>query len=293
MIAVMGVTASGKTEAAERLADRLGAVLVNADAFQVYRGLDIGTAKPEHRERYRLIDILDPSEPFGVGDWVLRATEELRALWSERRHVIVVGGTGQYVRALFEEFRELHSAPDPELRRRLQARLREEGIEALATDLLRRAPEVASRIDPKNPVRVCRALERLEETSEPIQFEVPPFRKIKFEVWRSPEDRKERIRQRIAEMIARGWREEVESLVRAGVDESYPALRAIGYFPILRHLQGRTSWPETVAEIEADTLRYAKRQLTWLKAEPGLIPVSASEEVEGWLEQSMPYLTTV
>lgn len=94
-------------------------------------------------------------------------------------------------------------------------------------------------------------------------------------------------------MIARGWREEVKSLLRAGVDESYPALRAIGYFPILRHLQGRTSWTATVAEIETDTLRYVKRQLTWLKAEPGLIPISASEEVEGWLEQSMPYLTTV
>lgn len=289
----MGVTASGKTEAAERIADRLGAALLNADAFQVYRGLDIGTAKPERRERYRLIDILEPIEPFGVGDWVLRAIDELRGFWSERRHVIVVGGSGQYVRALFEEFQELHSAPDPELRKRLQEQLQEEGLEALASELSRRAPEMASKTDLQNPVRVCRALERLEKSSEPIQFEVPPFRKIKFEVQRNPEERKARIRQRNAEMIARGWRSEVESLVHAGVDESCPAMRAIGYFPILRHLRGFTSWPETVAEIETDTLRYAKRQSTWLKAEPGLIPISASEGVEGWLEQTMPYLTTV
>ena len=164
----MGPTASGKTALAEGLADRLGAVLVNADAFQAYRGMDVGTAKPENRGRYRLLDIKKPDETYGVGEFCVRAAEELHGVHEEGRSAVVVGGTGQYVRALFEEYRDLMPDPDPALRARVDREAGGGGVGgprhgASATGLPRSPP----RTDLRNPVRVTRALERIEDVAGP------------------------------------------------------------------------------------------------------------------------------
>src|SRR5689334_3511641 len=127
----MGPTGSGKTEVAEAIAERLGAQLINADAFQVYRGMDIGTAKPTEKHRYRLLDLKQPNAGFGVGEFVQLASEELRELHHEGRDAVVVGGTGLYIRALFEGYAEMVSPPDPNLRSELMARERTKGLATL------------------------------------------------------------------------------------------------------------------------------------------------------------------
>src|SRR5271165_7127776 len=128
LIAVMGPTASGKTDVAEAIADALDAQLINADAFQVYRGMDIGTAKPRAKGRYRLLDLKAPNEGFGVGEFVQLAQTELNTLFQERRSAVVVGGTGLYIRALFEQYSELAASPEPALRAALMEREYRDGL---------------------------------------------------------------------------------------------------------------------------------------------------------------------
>src|SRR5689334_19868989 len=125
----MGPTGAGKSAVAERLAEEFDARLVSADAFQVYRGLDIGTNKPEYGSKCALIDVVDPTEEFGLGQWVGLAQQELERCWELARNAIVVGGTGLYVRALFEEFADLRPPPDPDLRRLLEDREQREGLD--------------------------------------------------------------------------------------------------------------------------------------------------------------------
>src|ERR1044072_3833722 len=191
----MGPTASGKTGLAEAVADELGAVLVNADAFQIYRGLDIGTAKPAVKERYRLLDLKEPSESFGLGEWLKLAQAELEFAFEKGRHVICVGGTGLYVRALFEEYAAIGEAPDPEVRRELS----ETPIENLREGLRADHPEIAARVDMANPLRVRRALERVRGgTSDPVVL--PPFIKMKLTPSVSEAELNRRIEHRTLQM---------------------------------------------------------------------------------------------
>lgn len=268
LVAILGPTASGKSVLAERLASHLDAVLVSADAFQVYRGFDIGTAKPRDRAKYRLIDILEPQEPYGVGDFVIRASGELNDAWERRQSVVVVGGTGLYVRALTEEYRNLSPMPDLELRKGLERKERDIGLEALAGELARLDPAAASKTDLRNPVRVRRALEKALSPVKPLEFKLPAFQLRKIGLDPDSAALRERIGERVDKMMQNGWVREVGRLKDSGVDPSYPAMRAIGYRTIWRHLEGGLSEKEAAALIVAETARYAKRQRTWLRSEP-------------------------
>lgn len=267
-MAVLGPTAAGKTELAERLADRLQAQLISADAFQVYRGFDVGTAKPLNTERYELIDILDPAEPFGVGDFVQRAVSLLEPLYARGRNVVLVGGTAYYVRALLEEYGELHGQPDPELRARLRSRLESEGLEALAQELRQWSPEAAAKADLQNPARVTRALEKLFDSTPPIRFTLPPFQIQKVGLDPDVDLLRKRIVARAERMMQNGWVAEAERLRKQGVSRSDPAMRAIGYAALWRHCDGELSLGETVELVVNETAQYAKRQRTWLRKEP-------------------------
>lgn len=270
LIAVMGPTASGKTALAEALAGPLDAALINADAFQAYRGMDVGTAKPADPSRYRLLDLKDPDEAYGVGEFCLLAARELAALYEAGRPAIVVGGTGQYIRALFEEYRDLMPDPDPALRAKFTARLRDEGLAALAAELTARAPEVAARTELKNPVRVTRALERLEDDRGALAFRVPYTTRIKIGTSISSERSEGRIAQRTQQMMHNGWVEEVRRLREAGYGPGDPGFRAIGYRAIAALLDGDLATEEAERAIVLETAAYAKRQRTWLRSEPGL-----------------------
>lgn len=263
----MGPTASGKTALAEELADHIGAQLVNADAFQVYKGLDIGTGKPADKERYELLDICEPEEQFSVGAFVRLAGEVAVRCHARGQDVVVVGGTGLYVRALLEGYSQLGAKPDPVIRANLEA---EEAANpgTLAKRLLDLEPTTA--VDLKNPVRVRRRLEILAEPQTVIPVVLPKFRKTKIGLELPAEVLREVIERRVNAMLDAGWLTEVRTLIGSGVRSNSPAFRAIGYRLLASVVGGQTLLQEATERIVLDSVQYAKRQRTWLRSEPGL-----------------------
>jgi len=276
LVAIMGPTASGKTALAEQVATDLDAQLINADAFQIYRGLDVGTAKPADRERYHLLDLRDPDEAFGVGEYVSLAQVLLQRLYAKGRSAVVVGGTGLYVRALFEEYETMGAAPPFELREELDRK----PLEELVPRLQSLAPEVAAKTDLKNPVRVRRALEGILASSPSIRWNLPPYHKMKFAVLPDPEVTHERIAYRTGRMMQNGWIEEVASLRKKGYGPGDPGFRAIGYRTLCRFLDGEVELDEAMATTIAETRRYAKKQRTWLRSEPNLRILELDDALE-------------
>lgn len=275
MIAVVGPTGSGKTAFAERLADRLDGHLINADAFQVYRGMDVGTAKPEAKSRYSLIDICNPSEQFGVGQFIALARDELSSAFERNRSCIVVGGSGLYVRALFEGYADLKDPPDPALREALTKRMDEEGLLRLVEVLKARDFRAYEEVDRQNPRRVLRALERTYVAPRPVDLTPPPFvhHKIGLEANTQVLDR--RIEERVRKMVQNGWIREVESLRKKGFGLEDPGLKAIGYREIWLASIGQMELEQAIAKTIVLTKQYAKRQRTWLRKEPNLVRLDA------------------
>lgn len=270
LLGIYGPTASGKTALAERIATEIDAQLINADAFQVYRYLDIGTAKPENKNRYELIDILDPKETFGVGEWVLRACSLLEGLFAKGRNAVLVGGTGLYLRALFEEYAEMSPPPSEQLRAELMRREQTEGLQTLVQELIQKNPNLAERTDLKNPARVRRALERTLVGVNRIEIRVPPFRKVKVGIDPDKPMLDGAIEHRVGEMMQNGWVDEVRNLIKLGYGPSDPAFRAIGYAEVFDFISHRIGLAEASAKIVLATRQYAKRQKTWLRSEPRL-----------------------
>ncbi len=278
LVAVMGPTASGKTDLAEALADRWNAVLVNADAFQCYRRLDIGTAKPANRARYELLDIKDPTDQLTAGEWVSRARATLERAYAEGRGVVVVGGTGLYIRALFEEYADMAEPPPAEVRQMVRDTVRRKGSEAAHRWLGELDPQAAARVDPRNPARVARALERALHPAAPTRASLPPFRKTKVALIPPAEWTARRASDRLERMLAAGWLEEVRALREDGVPRDAPGLRAIGYRDLWAVLEGGCAILEAKERILRATVQYAKRQRTWLRSEPNLRPLRWNAE---------------
>lgn len=276
LIGVMGPTASGKTDLAEQLAEAFDAQLVNADAFQIYRGMDIGTAKPENIHAYRLLDIRNPSEGFGVGEYVAVAQEVLRECWDAQKSVVVVGGSGLYVRALFEEYDAMGQAPSVELRESLNART----LESLVEELLNVSPDLAGTLDLRNRVRVQRAIERIHSPKPSVPVHLPPFKKRKFGVIRDSEETFERIAKRTEAMMQTGWVQEVQTLMSHGYSIQDPGFRALGYGAIWKSLSGEIDLEEAQATTIAETRKYAKRQRTWLRSEPNLVILDSGDALQ-------------
>lgn len=264
LFAVMGPTASGKSHVAEWLADRLDAVILNADAFQVYEGMDIGTAKPANRERYELLDLRTPDQDYGVGEYVVDAANVLQHLYSQGRNAIVCGGTGLYIRALFEEYQDLDAAPSPELR----AELATWTLEQAVAKLLELEPGTI--LDLKNGVRVKRRIEKILSPSNSIKFQLPGFRTKKVAIVPDLEQTLLSVQQRTLEMFQNGWVGEVQRLLNKTYQTTDPGFRAIGYRAIARSLSEPDDQDQLIAQIVLETVQYAKRQRTWLRAEPRL-----------------------
>lgn len=283
-----GPTASGKSSVALALARELGLEVVAADAMQVYRGMDIGTAKPTPDERARvphhLIDIVTPAEAFSVADYVRAAEEALAAVLERGRLPLVVGGTGFYIRALSEG---LPTAPpaDPEVQAPLWKAIEENGLEDVVAELERLSPDDAARAQ-RNPRRVVRALEVLRRTGRPpsaFPRSTPAFRYDKVALLPTLDTLRPRIRHRTRRMFEAGLVEEVRALLEA-YPEPLTALQAIGYKEVAVHLAGHSTPEEAELAVTIATLQYARRQRTWFRKEPEARHVpEVAEQVEGEL----------
>ena len=265
-VAILGPTASGKSAVAEALANRLSARIVNADAFQVYRGFDIGTAKPVRRDRYDLIDILEPTDSYTAGRFVQDAEPLIQGYLRDGENVIVCGGTGLYVRALWEGFDEM-DPPDIALREQLKRDFVNLGLEQLLAREGISADEL-SHDQLGNPQRMLRFLEKRRMPNEPRSRTAWLSRhpKIAIDVGREP--LVGRIETRIRRMFDEGWREEVQRLLNSGVPLSAPAFRAIGYKSVADVVRGESTMADAMQKTLVATRQYAKRQMTWLRREP-------------------------
>ena len=278
-IFLMGPTASGKTDLAVELVRRLPCDIVSVDSAMVYRGMDIGTAKPDAatlaEAPHRLIDICDPAEAFSAARFRERALAEIEDILVAGRIPLLVGGTMLYFRALEQGLSPLPSA-DPELRERLQAEMAEQGLAALHARLADIDPVAAARIAPGDPQRILRALEVFELTGEPLSswFERPqedelPFRPVKLVL--APADRAllhERIAVRFRHMLDAGLLDEVARLRgRGDLHADLPSMRAVGYRQAWAHLAGELDFEEMVERGIIATRQLAKRQFTWLRKE--------------------------
>lgn len=305
LVAVVGPTASGKSGLALALAERFGGEIVSTDSLQVYRGLDIGTAKPTAAERTRvphhLIDVAAPDEPYSAGRYVADARAALADIVARGRVPILCGGTGLYYRALLYGLVEVPPVPDA-VQAAVEARLAAEGAPAVHAALARVDPEAAAGIHPHDPVRIARALGVYQATGRPLSAwqRTQPPRPAAPEVlsvglrW----ERRvlyARIDRRVEAMLEAGWLDEVRDLLAQGVDPALKPLRAIGYREIVAHLRagGAEHGPERealAARIAQRTRRYAKRQLTWFRQHPEILwaPADDAGRLEAAVRKFLP-----
>ena len=278
ILIIAGPTAVGKTDASLFLAQELGAEIVSADSMQIYRGMDIGTAKPTKEQRrlvyHHMIDIADPAQPYSVGDYLRDARSALDGIISSGGVPIVVGGTGLYIRALTRGL--FHGPPaDVELRGRLLQKDADGGEGALYAELLGVDPAAAIKIHPNDLRRTVRALEvyylRDRTISDFQQEHAFKDRPYPFRLLFLTRERKElypRIETRVDQMIADGLEAEVRRLFDQGYADTLPSMQGLGYKHFLDLFHGRSSQEDAVALLKRDTKRYAKRQFTWFRREP-------------------------
>ncbi len=280
VIVITGPTATGKTALALTLAQRYNAEIISADSRQVYRHLDIGTAKPTAAEQalvpHHVIDVVNPDEHFDVARFRTLAHEAITTLADRGKRVFVVGGTGLYIRALT---RGLFVGPqaDPALRKSLTAQEQEHGPGFLHNWLCQVDASMARRLHPNDRIRLIRALEVWLLSGKPMSawqrehgFRERPFSTLLMSLVLEREVLARRIQQRCQQMIRAGLVDEVRRVWDMGFGEQLPVFRTIGYAQIVDLLHGRSSLEKAVARMSAATRRLAKRQLTWLRAEPGV-----------------------
>jgi tRNA dimethylallyltransferase len=280
LISIVGATGTGKSDFALDLAETIAGAgrsveVVNADAMQLYRGMDIGTAKLGIDERrgvsHRMLDVLEVSEEASAAAFQVAARTEVDRIVSDGSVALLVGGSGLYVSSVIHDFR--FPGTDPAIRARLERELAELGTGGLHARLRSIDPETAASIDPANGRRLVRALEVIELTGEPKAARLPdepvPWRAHHVVHLRS--DRStlvERLDGRVERMWAAGLVDEVEGLLPAGLEEGITARKAIGYAQALAQLQGRMSRADAIAETQQLTRTYARRQVSWFKRYP-------------------------
>jgi tRNA dimethylallyltransferase len=273
LIAVVGPTATGKTALGIRLARAIDGEIMGADSRQVYRHMDIGTAKPTPEERaltpHHLLDVVDPDEPFSLAQYLELATAALEDIWARGRQPLLVGGSGQYVWALLEGWTVPRLPPQPELRRALEGRAAREGAEALHRELAQVDPRAAAGIDPRNVRRAIRALEVYEATGRPISFwqeKTPPSWDALILGLTCPRDQLyRRIDARVDDMMEAGLVDEVRGLLAMGYSRELPSMSGIGYREVGQHLVGELDLATAVERIKTATHRLARQQATWFR----------------------------
>lgn len=281
VIVIVGPTASGKTGLSIELSKLINGSVVSADSMQIYRYMDIGTAKPDTIERsgirHYMIDEVDPDENFSVAKYRDLALGYISRILQEGRRPIVAGGTGLYVNSLLYNINYSETICDDELRENLKAEALEKGNGFLYQKLAAIDPEAASKIHENDVKRVIRAIEVYTHTNMPIseharqsRREPPPYRYLVFGLNWDRSRLYERINKRVDSMIGRGLVSEVQKLVELGFDKGTTAMQGIGYKEVLGYLKGEFSLEETIDILKSNTRHYAKRQLTWFRRIDGI-----------------------
>ena len=282
LLVVTGPTATGKTALGSALARLLDGEVVGADSMQIYRGMDIGTAKPTAAEMggvpHHMIDVADPSECFSAARWAAMASACVDDILARGRVPVVVGGTGLYIDALLRRADFAAAPGDSGLRAQLEAEYDALGGEAFRRRLAEVDPARAEKLAPGDKKRLVRALEVFRLTGETItahdersRREPPRYTSMKVALDFTERERLyERIDRRAAQMFADGLADEVRGLLAAGLSERCTAMQAIGYKETAAYLRGETSLDEAIERVQRESRRYAKRQLTWLRREEGV-----------------------
>jgi tRNA dimethylallyltransferase len=274
IVAIVGPTASGKSALALRAAERTGGEMVSADSRQVYRGMDIGTAKPtleeQRRVRHHCIDLVDPGTPYDAARYQADGRAALADIAARGRIAYVVGGTGLYVRALLDGLAFDEAPTDPAIRATLEARASAEGGHALHRELAAIDPAGADRVDPRNARRVVRYLELAM-----LAGRVPSQRRDRIacprigldppRVWLDA-----RIAERVRQMVRAGVLDETARLLERGIDPALPSMSAHGYVHWARHLRGGVALEDAIASTVKDVRAYSRRQMTWFRRDPDI-----------------------
>lgn len=282
ILVIVGPTAVGKTELAVRVAKQVDGEIISADSMQVYRGLDIGTAKPTETEcqgvPHHLLDVVDVDQEFSVADYQVMVEGLLTDLARRGKTPILTGGTGLYIRAVLDGFVFDSQGKDEDLRARLQQVAESEGNITLHHRLALVDPDTAKRLHPNDRRRVIRALEIYSTTGQPLsrhldaQKQLPPRHEaVKFGLTRNRSRLYQRINARVDQMMEAGLLDEVKNLLGQGLAEGATAMQALGYKELVGHLRGEYDLDEAISLLKRDTRRYAKRQLTWFRRDEDII----------------------
>ena len=281
-----GPTAVGKSDIAVLLAERLGGEIISVDSMQVYRGLDIGTAKPSPEERTRvphhLIDMVDLTEPFDAAQFIGLAHRAVAEIQGRGQLPIMCGGTGLYFKAFLEGLAQAPPANAP-----LRTALAATPLPELLRELAERDPLTYERIDRQNPRRVIRAIEVIRLTGQPFSAQRANWQHATrntqhasncIGLARSSADLRQRIDARVDAMFRRGLVAETEALLKRGLAQNQNAMQALGYRQIVEHLRGERSLPETIALVKIRTRQFAKRQMTWFRRQLRLTWINLEPE---------------
>lgn len=280
ILVIVGPTASGKTRMAVELAQRHNGEVISADSMQIYRTMDIGTAKPTQEEMggipHHMIDVADPEEDFSVARYVEMAARCMDDVLARGKLPIVAGGTGLYIDSLLSGRTFAPFSPDSALRGELERELAEKGGQAMLEALAQVDPEAAQRLHPNDHKRIIRALEVYRSTGKTItqhnrETQAIPPRYDALTIGLAFQDRQamwRRIDQRVDEMVAAGLEDEVRRLLTSGISPKCTAMQAIGYKEFTQALSGEMTWQEAADVVKLRSRQYAKRQLTWFGRNP-------------------------
>lgn len=285
IIVILGPTASGKTDLSIKLAQKYNGEIVSADSRQIYRGMDIGTAKPLNLQGvpHWLLDIKNPDQLYSVGEYKKEAVKIIRQILKRKKIPILVGGTGLYIKAVVENIDIPEVRADPVLRAKIEKEIQKNGLDFVFNKLIKLDPEAAYIVDPKNPRRVIRALEITLLTKKPFSQQrkmgSPLFDVLEIGISFTKENLQKRIEQRIEQMIKDGLIEEVKKLIKK-YGSNQQAFDAIGYREIVEYLSKKTTLEEAIKKMENNTWHYAKRQMTWFKRDKKIQWIKNYKEAE-------------
>lgn len=290
LIILLGPTAVGKTELSLQLAEQIDGEIISADSRLLYRGMDIGTAKPTAEEQRRvphhLVDVANPDEVWSLAMYLQAVQTAVLDICARGRLPLLVGGTGQYIRALVEGWRVPEVEPDPRLRAALENWAGDIGPQALYTRLQKLDPEAAARMEPQNMRRSVRALEVILTTGQlfsTLRESGPsPYRVLMLGLQRPRPELYARIDARIHKMLADGLIAETQNLLDRGYTAELPSLSAIGYRQVIQYLAGEISLEEVVVQMKRITRRFVRRQANWFKEDDPLIqwfPANAADSL--------------